>query len=137
MNKMETHDPYYCLYNTKLMDDFINDKIHAYEVMYKGLDMQVKFLTSKVQQLETELENIKKCDVHKHNILYDGEAEHKRYYEGHTAKFVVDGLNNKTVHEFNGCKFHGCKKCFPGEIGIFMSDDGEKGYIGKGRQGET
>jgi hypothetical protein len=24
---------------------------------------------------------------------------------------------NKTVYEFNGCKWHGCRKCYPNEIG--------------------
>jgi hypothetical protein len=33
----------------------------------------------------------------------------------------VDGLDkkNKIVYEFNGCKFHGCRKCYPNEVGVY------------------
>ena len=68
--------------------------------------------------LHIKLERLN-CNFDKNKILYDGETEHKRYYKGHTAKFVVDGLKHKTVYEFNGCKFHGCRKCFPNEIGVY------------------
>ena len=54
-------------------------------------------------------------------IKFDDKTEHETYYKGNTAKFVVDGLDkkNKTVFEFNGCKWHGCRKCHPNEIGRY------------------
>ena len=33
----------------------------------------------------------------------------------------MDGLDkkNKIVYEFNGCRFHGCRKCYPNEVGVY------------------
>ena len=28
-------------------------------------------------------------------------------------------MKNKIVYEFNGCKFHGCRKCYPNEVGVY------------------
>ena len=49
-------DPYYCLYNTKLMNDFIESHMN----MYKAMDLQIRFLTSKIESLENEIKELKK-----------------------------------------------------------------------------
>ncbi len=35
------------------------------------------------------------------------------YGEASIGKYKVDGLDGNTVFEFNGCAWHGCKKCYP------------------------
>jgi hypothetical protein len=62
-----------------------------------------------------------KYEVHRNKIAFDEGHEYETYYSGTTAKFVVDGLDkkNKIVYEFNGCRFHGCRKCYPNEVGVY------------------
>ena len=57
--------------------------------------------TLREHPLHIKLERLK-CNFDKHKILYDGETEHKRYYKGHTAKFVVDGLKHKPCMNLTG-----------------------------------
>ena len=49
-------DPYYCLYNTKLMNDFIASHMD----MYNAMNLQIKFLMSKIESLENEIKELKK-----------------------------------------------------------------------------
>ncbi len=49
-------DSYYCMYNSKLMDDFI----HSHNEMYHSMNLHIQFLLSKVLILESELKELKK-----------------------------------------------------------------------------
>jgi hypothetical protein len=51
--------PYYCFYNTASIDTFIQRANDNYQMMFMAFDNQIKFLTSKIAQLETELEQLK------------------------------------------------------------------------------
>jgi hypothetical protein len=53
-------DLYYALYNTKVMNDFIEEFRHNNEVMYKSFDLRIKFLQSKISSLEDEIKELKK-----------------------------------------------------------------------------
>ena len=57
--------------------------------------------------ISTDLVNIHTNKVGNNNT--------KQYYNKENHTFVVDGLcrKSKTIYEFNGCKYHGCQKCFP------------------------
>jgi G:T-mismatch repair DNA endonuclease (very short patch repair protein) len=58
-----------------------------------------------------------KIDRDKNKILIDNKFE--RYYKYDSTKLVVDGIKDKIVYEFNGCKFHGCRKCFPQDVHLY------------------
>jgi hypothetical protein len=58
-------------------------------------------------------------NIHKNKIINDGnkkkgEQLYKKYYDL-KRPFVVDGLDikNKQVYLFQGCYWHGCRKCHP------------------------
>ena len=53
------YDPYYCLYNTNSIETFIKQTIEEYKSMFFVFDNQIKFLNSKILQLENELEQLK------------------------------------------------------------------------------
>lgn len=55
----ETYDPYYCFYNTNSIETFIKQTMEEYKNMFIAHDNQIKFLNSKILQLENELEQIK------------------------------------------------------------------------------
>ncbi len=43
------------------------------------------------------------------------------YGEESIGKYKVDGLDGYMVFEFNGCTWHGCKKCYPDRDKILPS----------------
>ena len=52
------------------------------------------------------------CNIHENKV--DGDV--KKYYECQPDKFfTVDGYDakDKTIYEFQGCYWHGCRKCHP------------------------
>ena len=54
--------------------------------------------------------------------------EDTQYYKSGKHTFTVDGLDkkNKIVSEFNGCYFHGCKKCYPKNVAKFERTEERK-----------
>lgn len=60
MNIFPEEDMYYALYNTKVMNNFIEEVRHNNEVMFKSFDLQIKFLQSKILALEDEIKQLKK-----------------------------------------------------------------------------
>jgi hypothetical protein len=67
--------------------------------------------TKKKTNNKVKKEKVKKPEYESYYKLHKKDAEEveKTYY-----KFNVDGLDRrtKTVYEFDGCRFHGCRKCF-------------------------
>jgi hypothetical protein len=55
-----TDDMYYALYNSKMFTEFINHSNHNFQLMYTNFDLQIKFLNSKILQLESEIQELKK-----------------------------------------------------------------------------
>ena len=58
-NTEQMYDPYYCLYNTNSIETFIKQTMEEYKLMFIAHDNQIKFLNSKILQLENEIEKLK------------------------------------------------------------------------------
>ena len=54
------YDPWYCFRNTESIDNFISQTNENYQLMFMGFDLQIKFLLSKITQLENEIQTLKK-----------------------------------------------------------------------------
>ena len=52
-------DPWYCFRNTESIDTFISQTNENYQLMFMGFDLQIKFLLSKITQLENEIQTLK------------------------------------------------------------------------------
>jgi len=59
-NTEQMYDQYYCLYNTNSIEIFIKRTMEEYKSMFIAHDIQIKFLNSKILQLENEIEKLKK-----------------------------------------------------------------------------
>ena len=55
----QPYDSYYSLYNTKSIENFINQTNENCQIMFMAHDLQIKFLNSKILQLENEIEKLK------------------------------------------------------------------------------
>ena len=53
------YDPWYCFRNTTSIDNFISQTNENYQTMFSGFDYQIKFLISRIQQLENEIQELK------------------------------------------------------------------------------
>ena len=53
------YDPWYCFSNTTSIDNFISQTNENYQTMFSGFDYQLKFLISRIQQLENEIQELK------------------------------------------------------------------------------
>ena len=53
-------DMYYALYNSKVFTEFINHSNSNFQLMYKTFELQINFLNSRILQLESEIQELKK-----------------------------------------------------------------------------
>ena len=58
-NTEQTCDPYYCFYTTNCIETFIKQTMEEYKNMFIAHDNEIKFLNSKILQLENEIKKLK------------------------------------------------------------------------------
>ena len=63
-----------------------------------------------MREVPIMIENSRNCDIHKNKVGEKTEA-----YFDLKRPFTVDGLDIETftAYQFQGCFWHGCRKCHP------------------------